>query len=222
MTIAELTDKIRAFRDARDWSQFHKPKDMAAALAIEAGELQEHFLWKTDLECREHIVKHKADVAGPWKTALTNWSRGIKFLKDMDPDHRRLVRDGEVTYYQSCVACHGANGKGIQVAGTDFRLAPPLVGSPRVKGDPKQLVPILLHGLTGPLDGKTYQAGFMAPAKALGLSRERDLARVLSYIRYAWNNEGGPITEADLKAIQKAHTQRTSPWTQAELKKLSE
>lgn len=64
MTIAELTDKIRAFRDARDWSQFHKPKDMAAALAIEAGELQEHFLWKTDLECREHLVKHKADVAG--------------------------------------------------------------------------------------------------------------------------------------------------------------
>ena len=62
----------------------------------------------------------------------------------------------------------------------------------------------------------------MAPAKALGLSRERDLARVLSYVRYAWNNESRPITEADVKAIKKAHAQRTSPWTQAELKKLSE
>jgi hypothetical protein len=33
------------------------------------------------------------------------------------------------------------------------------------------LVPILLHGLIGPLDGKTYQAGFMAPGASLGLSR---------------------------------------------------
>jgi len=182
-------------------------------------------LWdKKDLPLAQELLegkKHKADVAGPWKTAMTNWNRGIQFPKDMDPDHRRLVRDGEVTYYQSCVACHGSDGKGIQVAGTDFQLAPSLVDSPRVKGDPKQLVPILLHGLTGPLDGKTYQAGFMAPAKALGLTRERDLARVLSYIRYAWNNESGPITEADVKAIQKAHAQRMTPWTQAELKKLS-
>ena len=60
----------------------------------------------------------------------------------------------------------------------------------------------------------------MAPAKALGLSRERDLARVLSYVRYAWNNKGGPVTEADVKAIQKIHAKRTTPWTEAELEKL--
>ena len=60
----------------------------------------------------------------------------------------------------------------------------------------------------------------MAPAKALGLSRERDVARVLSYVRYAWNNEGGPVTEEDVKAIQKKHAKRTTPWTDTELKKL--
>ncbi len=38
MTIAELTDKIRAFRDARGWAQFHKPKEMAAAVANEGAE----------------------------------------------------------------------------------------------------------------------------------------------------------------------------------------
>ena len=63
MTIAELTDKIRAFRDARDWAQFHKPKDMAAAVAIEAAELQEHFLWKTDEDSSAHLVSHGDDVA---------------------------------------------------------------------------------------------------------------------------------------------------------------
>ena len=63
MTIAKLTDQIRAFRDARDWAQFHKPKDVAAALAIESGELQEHFLWKTHEECDRHIKENKGAVA---------------------------------------------------------------------------------------------------------------------------------------------------------------
>ena len=63
MTFAELTEQILAFRDVRDWAQFHKPKDMAAAVAIEAAELQEHFLWKTHEESAEHLAKHGADVA---------------------------------------------------------------------------------------------------------------------------------------------------------------
>ena len=63
MTFAELTEQILAFRDARDWAQFHKPKDVAAAVAIEAAELQEHFLWKTHEESTEHLAKHGAAVA---------------------------------------------------------------------------------------------------------------------------------------------------------------
>ena len=39
-----------AFREARDWKQFHTPRQVAAALAIEAGELQQAMLWKTDTE----------------------------------------------------------------------------------------------------------------------------------------------------------------------------
>jgi NTP pyrophosphatase (non-canonical NTP hydrolase) len=38
--IEEMMNKLVQFRDARDWKQFHKPKDLAAAIAIEAGELQ--------------------------------------------------------------------------------------------------------------------------------------------------------------------------------------
>lgn len=53
MTIEELQQKIRTFRDEREWKQFHNPKDMATALAIEAAELQELFLWKNNQEIRE-------------------------------------------------------------------------------------------------------------------------------------------------------------------------
>ncbi len=44
----ELKARILAFREERDWKQFHKPKDLALALGIEASELSELFLWKDE------------------------------------------------------------------------------------------------------------------------------------------------------------------------------
>jgi dCTP diphosphatase len=44
--------KILDFRNARDWAQFHDPKNLAEALSIEAGELLENFLWKTTEQSR--------------------------------------------------------------------------------------------------------------------------------------------------------------------------
>jgi NTP pyrophosphatase (non-canonical NTP hydrolase) len=57
MNLNELTSKITAFRDARDWKQFHKPNHLAAAIAIEAAELQEHFLWKSAAEVEAKIAQ---------------------------------------------------------------------------------------------------------------------------------------------------------------------
>ena len=55
-----LMAAVARFRDDRDWAQFHTPKNLAAAIAIEAAELQERFLWKTDQEITETL----ADPAG--------------------------------------------------------------------------------------------------------------------------------------------------------------
>jgi dCTP diphosphatase len=46
-TVAELKARILAFVRERDWEQFHSPKNLSMALAAEAGELMEHFLWAT-------------------------------------------------------------------------------------------------------------------------------------------------------------------------------
>jgi NTP pyrophosphatase (non-canonical NTP hydrolase) len=64
-TLAEIVAAVGRFRDDRDWAQFHKPKDLAAAIAIEAGELQERFLWKTDAEVDRDLADaaKKAGVA---------------------------------------------------------------------------------------------------------------------------------------------------------------
>ncbi len=46
--IKTFTKKILAFRDARDWKQFHSPKNLAISLALEASEVLEHFQWSKD------------------------------------------------------------------------------------------------------------------------------------------------------------------------------
>ena len=61
--ITDLQKKIVAFRDERNWQQFHKPKDVAISLCLEAAELLEHFQWKTRAEFNEHFKKHRDDVS---------------------------------------------------------------------------------------------------------------------------------------------------------------
>ena len=62
MNLEEITEKIRRFRDERDWAQFHNPKDMAMALSIEAGELMEQFLWKTPDEVATRLIEKRGEI----------------------------------------------------------------------------------------------------------------------------------------------------------------
>lgn len=67
-SIKELTEKIVAFRDARNWKQFHNPKDLAISISLEAAELLEVFQWSgadnevdTDKK-RKKVREELADV----------------------------------------------------------------------------------------------------------------------------------------------------------------
>ena len=61
-TIEELKQLVHRFVAERDWQQFHSPKNLSMALAIEAAELMEHFQW-TDLEASHAIVDDPKRVA---------------------------------------------------------------------------------------------------------------------------------------------------------------
>ena len=76
----DLTEAAKVamnFRDERDWKQFHSPRNLAAALAIEAGELQEVFLWRKDesaeeiLEKQELMTRIRQELADVMILALT-------------------------------------------------------------------------------------------------------------------------------------------------------
>ena len=51
-TVGQLRSVVRTFVDQRDWQQFHSPKNLSMALAIEAAELMEHFQWIDAQESR--------------------------------------------------------------------------------------------------------------------------------------------------------------------------
>lgn len=58
-----LIDKLIAFRDERDWAQFHNSKDLAIAISLEASELLELFLWKQSEDIDPQRLKEElADV----------------------------------------------------------------------------------------------------------------------------------------------------------------
>jgi hypothetical protein len=49
-TILDLQEKVRTFIEERDWSKYHKPKDMAISITIKSSELLERFQWLSDGE----------------------------------------------------------------------------------------------------------------------------------------------------------------------------
>ena len=51
--LKQLRDTVAEFVTQRDWRQFHTPKNLSMALAVEAAELMEHFQWLTPLESSE-------------------------------------------------------------------------------------------------------------------------------------------------------------------------
>ena len=62
-SLDQLRERLAAFADERDWDQFHNPKNLAMALASEAGELIEHFQWLTLDEAANLSPATREDVA---------------------------------------------------------------------------------------------------------------------------------------------------------------
>ena len=59
----DLRGRLRAFAAARDWEQFHTPKNLAMALVAEAAEVVEHFQWLTPAESATLPAEQRAEVA---------------------------------------------------------------------------------------------------------------------------------------------------------------
>ena len=103
---------------------------------------------------------------------------------------------GAQVYGANCSGCHGASGQGTP--GT----FPPLAKNAFVTGDPKPVVHAILYGLSGSIqvNGGTYN-GQMPAWK--GQLTNADIAAVATYVRSAWGNSAGAVTEADVAKVAK-------------------
>jgi dCTP diphosphatase len=62
-SIEELTGRIRDFVEAREWGRYHNAKDMAVAIAAEAGELMQHFVWQQEGQIEARVAERREEIA---------------------------------------------------------------------------------------------------------------------------------------------------------------
>ncbi|NND98618.1 MAG: c-type cytochrome [Pirellulaceae bacterium] len=158
----------------------------------------------------------KLNTQRRWNLGIANWKQESAPARPLDDEAIALVENGYQIYAQLCVNCHGDNGRGMQLPGQPSK-APALAGSPRVTGQKEVLTRILLHGLTGPVDGKSYRE-VMAPSDQ---KDDQWIASVASYIRQEWGNLASIIRPSDVAAIRAANKSRYRAWTLEELQQFS-
>lgn len=97
--IPELQKRVVAFRDARDWKQFHNPKDMAISLLLEATEFLEHFQWKSPEEIERYLQTNKKDVADELADVMY-WVMLLSHDLDIDivSQYEQKMRENEAKY----------------------------------------------------------------------------------------------------------------------------
>lgn len=62
-SIAGLTERIQDFVDAREWRKYHNAKDLSVAIAAEAGELMQHFVWQQEEQIEARVAAKRDEIA---------------------------------------------------------------------------------------------------------------------------------------------------------------
>jgi dCTP diphosphatase len=62
-SISELTAQIQTFVDVREWRKYHNAKDLAVAIAAEAGELMQHFVWQQEEQIEQRLERNREEIA---------------------------------------------------------------------------------------------------------------------------------------------------------------
>ena len=122
------------------------------------------------------------------------------------------MQRGDAIYKELCFSCHGDDGRGAPLPGaaTGTIMAPAFVGNSRITGHPDYVIKTLLHGLTGPLDGRAYAGGVMVP---MGSNRDEWIASIASYVRNTFGNAAPFVSAADVARVRAVTASRTANWT---------
>jgi mono/diheme cytochrome c family protein len=141
------------------------------------------------------------------------------FALHAEADKEAQMKAGQATA-ATCLACHGADGKGLPVGA--MKMAPALSGSPVVNGDPEVFARVVLKGIKK--EGAEY-IGMMAGMEtsfvgADGAVDAEKLAALMTFVRNSFGNAAAPVTAAQAKAAAEKFKDVKEPITRAELNAL--
>ena len=130
---------------------------------------------------------------------------------------QELFKKGKTLYFgkAACFGCHGPKGKG------QANMVPQLAKSDWVTGDPKRLIKVMLHGLSGPitLNKKVFKTVMVMPGMAANKHlSDKDLAAIATYMRNSWGNQATPLKAKDFTKIRQSTINRKLPYTENNLK----
>ena len=159
-----------------------------------------------DVAMVKALAWFKSTVVWPGKPGVV-----VPVVKALTNEQQVLFDSGKQTFAGLCAACHQPTGKGLE------GLAPPLVDSEWVNGDPDRIVKVIMHGLRGPIKVKGVAYSYDMPAA--GFLTDEQIAGVLTYIRREWDHEAAPVTLDLVQKIRAETKGRTDAWTEPELLK---
>lgn len=119
------------------------------------------------------------------------------------------------TAYATCMACHGADGKGVAVG--DKKMAAPLAGSKVATGDPAVFALAVLKGIKK--EGADYMVP-MAPLEA-AYADDKKLAAVLTYVRQSFGNKASAVSAEDVAKYRAQWKDQKEPVSRAKLQELN-
>lgn len=155
------------------------------------------------------------------KELAASAARGVNWSADapdsgpteLTAEQQALFDQGKELYSITCGACHQINGRGMD------GLAPSLIGSEWVNGDPERLARIVLHGLSGPIVVDDKEWNLIMPGLGTVFSDEQ-VAAVMTYVRRNWEHSADPVNPALVEKVRAEDPDRVELWTVEELKKL--
>ena len=173
------------------------------------------------------------DAATTVKAAMASRSaRGVQLVGDrilnspantaagrggppLTPEQQAIMARGGAIYTELCFSCHGDDGRGTPVpgAGAGVTMAPSLSGSARVNGHRDYVIKPLLHGMSGPIDGRTFPQVMVS----MGSNTDQWVADIASYVRNSFGNSSTWVTAADVARVRSVTASRKAQWTIVEL-----
>lgn len=135
---------------------------------------------------------------------------------ELTAGQKAQIEHGAQIYNELCSQCHGNNGMGTP-AGNGRLLAPALAGSQHLQGHPEYAIRVVLQGMEGPIEGKTYSGGLMASMKE---QSDEWVADVLSYIRNGFSNDASLVSAQQVASVRQKTADQKGSYQYAQLTKL--